>query len=170
MEAEHIKTIVPIVIQLVVAVIAIGGIYVTHRLNKTKEKTQYKREKLERAYMLTQHLFDGHKAEIYKLKASENVTGPDWRQNRKHPGEVMNELKMIVSVYFSELTRELDDVGKCHRILKEAFYKIDEEMFNGSSTWSSRGKVAIDMEKELKQLGKGLGSLKRGIVSLASKL
>ncbi len=140
MESEFIKVITPVVATLVGGLLTYLGIYSTQRLVRNKEQRQYMMAKLERTYMLTQSLYDGHKSEIGKLKASESMSAEAWMRRRKHPGEVMNEIKMIVGMYFPALQSSLDDVDKYHQVIKVSFLRIDEEVQNGSSTWAARKK------------------------------
>lgn len=169
-ESEFIKSIAPVLGALVGGLLTYLGIYSTQRLIRGKEQRQYLLAKLERAYLLTQSLYDGHKSEVSKLKASENITAADWMRRRKHPGEVMNEIKMIVGMYFPALQSALDDVDKYHQAIKESFLKIDQEMQSGSSKWVDRSKVANDMRTKLEYLGNRLTVLKHKIASQAGKL
>lgn len=170
MESEFIKLIVPVVATLVGGLLTYLGIYSTQRLTRIKEQRQYLQAKLERAYTLAQSLYEGHKTEITKLKASENVTPTDWMQHRKHPGEVMSELKMIVGMYFPALQSALDDADKYHQVIKVSFLNIDEEMLSGVSTWTLRNEAANDMKIELEHLGHCLTALKQEIASQVGKL
>lgn len=170
MELEFFKLLIPVVAALVGGLLTYLGIYSTQRLTRAKEKRQYLQAKLERAYTLAQSLYDGHKTEITKLKASESLTAAGWTQQRKHPGEIMSELKMIVGMYFPALQSTLEDVDKYHQVIKTSFLSIDEAMLNGSSTWTLRRSVANDMQTELEQLGNCLTALKKKIAKQVSIL
>ena len=170
MESEFIKLVVPVVASLVGGLLTYLGIFSTQRFTRIREQRQHLQAKLERAYTLAQSLYDGHKTEITKLKASENATATDWLEHRKHPGEVMSELKMIVGMYFPVLQSALNDVDKYHQVIKEGFLNIDEEMLRGVSTWTLRNEVANDMKIELEHLGDSLTALKQKIASQVGKL
>jgi hypothetical protein len=170
MESEFMKSIVPVIAAVVGGLFTYLSIYFTQRLTRLREQRQYLQAKLERAYTLAQSLYEGHNTEITKLKASENVTATEWMQLRKHPGEIMSELKMIVGMYFPALESALDNIDKHHQALKATFLNVDEEMQRGVSTWTLRNKAANDMKIELKHLGQCLTNLKQKIASQVGKL
>ena len=167
---DPIVSFIPVISALIGGLLTYLGIYATQRLTRTREQKQYYRVKLERAYMLAQSLYDGHKTEIDKLKASEKLQAAEWLQNRKHPGEVMSEIKMIAGMYVPALQSALDDVNKHHQVLKSTFLKIDEEMRSGASTWTSRSQTAREMNIELEHLGYRLNDLKRKLADQVKKL
>lgn len=100
----------PVIGALVGGLLTYLGVHSTQRLIHTREKMHYARAKLERVYMLTQSLYDGHKAEIDRLALSDSTSAVDWFKSRKHPGESMNAIKMTVAMYAPCLQVELNAI------------------------------------------------------------
>jgi hypothetical protein len=167
---EWIGPFSPVIGALVGGLLTYLGVQSTQRWIHEREKTQYVREKLERVYMLTQSLYDGHKAEIDRLALSDNTSAVDWFKSRKHPGESMNQIKMTVAMYAPRLQVALNAIDGPHQALKSALLQVDEEFQRGASTSTTRRATATTLQTQLNDLGIHLSVLKKGLVAEASKL
>jgi len=167
---EWIGPYSPVIGALVGGLLTYLGVHSTQRLIQKREKIEYARGKLERVYMLTQSLYDGHKTEIDRLALSDNTSAPDWFKSRKHPGESMNEIKMTVAMYAPGLQAELNAVDGPHQALKSALLQVDEDFQRGASTLTKRPATAMTLQTQLNDLGTQLSVLKKGLVAEASKL
>lgn len=156
--------IVPFMSAVVAAIIALLGVWIGQFLTGRREKREYKCTRLERAYLLCQKLYDGHKAEIAKVKiANHTISSRDWLQQRNHPGEHMNEIKMIVSMYAPGLQENLDEMDKGHQLLKDRFDTIDNKFSSGVNIDLSNQNLISNLESFLSTLGTGMNVLKEGL-------
>jgi hypothetical protein len=159
----EIQLLIPVIATLVGGLLTYLGVHSTQRLTEARERRRYLNEKFERAYLLAQTLYDRHRAEIEKLEASESISARNWMENRRHPGEVMAELRMIVQIYAPTLDSVLTQVAVHHRVLKDEFRAVDAEIKQGTSTFELRQELASKLYLELEALGKELNATKRAI-------
>jgi len=122
--------LLPLIATLLGCLFSYLGVFTAQRITQQRERIQYRCTKLERGYLLAQMLFDGHRSEIGKLAGVDTMTLAQWLAIRKHPGETMNELKMVVWMYAPRLSATLEKVDTHHQALKKEFWDIDRQVRN----------------------------------------
>jgi hypothetical protein len=169
-----LKPLVPLGAAFLGGVFSYLIVFKTQRITQKRERMQYQCSKLERGYLLVHALYDGHKAEIDKLASMGTMSGADWLKIRKHPGEAMSELKMIVAMYAPQLKPRLDTVNDVHQVLKKKFARIDKQARNNPGPPQTQSAPSAgfirSVERDLKALGLRATRLKLGFVTGVQKM
>ena len=145
---------------LVGGALTLLGTFASQKVLASKEKRKLICEKCERIYELCQRLYDGHFGEVQKLKNSKDDTPVSWIKKRKHPGEYMSELKMLVKMYAPTLQLHLDTADISHQQLKQKFRKVDSDFLKNESVWIDREALFDDLGGDLDLLGIALNDVK----------
>lgn len=146
------------------ALIAWLGSWYQNRLNGQAQKARLKAEKLERAYLLCQSIYDGHRREINNAKRYIPSEPGKFLEARLHPGMEMSELKMLIRSYTPALAASLDLLDTGHVPLKKAFRKLDEDVLN-KHVFDAQA-LAQDFKKwdrHLQDLSDGANAIKMGL-------
>jgi hypothetical protein len=176
METIADSPLLPVAAALLGGLFSYLAVYTTQRVTQQRERMQYRCGKLERGYLLAQLLYDGHKGEIDKLAMIRTMTPAEWMKIRKHPGEVMNELRMIVWMYAPRLETQLESAARAHTALKEAFVDIDRNVRDSAAAASSREKrirtkeLLPVLEGHLSLLARETRELKKGLAGTVQKI
>jgi len=148
----------------------IRGALIQSRLSEANRKNRLLAEKLERAYMLCQDIYDGHKREM--LNAVNNL--PDsptlFLERRNHPGKEVSELKMLIRSYAPDLKIKLVQLDKGHEPLKKEFRKLEQLVASGNISELSITEKNQQWEGYLSELGQGSNGIKAGIESVLNRL
>lgn len=120
--------------------------------------------------MLRQKLYDGHKREISLFRgANTETTREDWLKNRNHPGEIMAEIRMIVTMYAPSLHRELNTCAEYHGEIKRIMFEIDTAVQKGDTSAFSDQPLKDRLSDLLDKFGEESHTLRDGIVNLVQK-
>jgi hypothetical protein len=120
-------------------------------------------DRLEKAILLSQTIYDAHLARIDWLKSLDRPRANDWFQAPPHPGAEMNELKMIVGIYAETVTPKLVQYYSGHATLKKVFTEIRE----GAPEFSRWGNLGAELKREVEQ---GFADLEAGTAVLKDEL
>ena len=135
--ASHRKGLVVDPIDNILGVLAGGlmailGIHSQARLGASQERRRLRAEKLERAYLLCQAVYDGHKQELVKARRLLPAQTTEFSQSRKHPGAEMSELKMLVRCYAAAYAHDLKGMEDAHSALKKGFLDLEDRLGTAS--------------------------------------
>lgn len=145
------------------ALIGFLGAMIQLKINNGNQKSRLLAEKLERAHMLAQDVYDGHRKEILKAKRYLPVNIDEYLAKREHPGAKMNELKMLVYGYFPEFSKFLVDAERGHSELKAAFRSMDDKLAETGERQLSFDISSDDWDAALKLVASGTRELKKAL-------
>lgn len=161
---DVLKALIPSLNILLGAFIAWLGARYQAWVNDRIHKARLKTEKLERAYLLCQSIYDGHRREINNARRHLPSEPEKFMEARQHPGMEMSELKMLIRSYTPELADSLQLIDTGHEPLKKAFRKLEQDVLakhafdaqslnDGFSLW----------DRHLQDLSAGSNAIKRGL-------
>lgn len=141
------------------------------RHNERLQKTRIQIEKLERAHMLAQQIYDGHKREIGKARKYLPADPHAFSSARQHPGMEMSELKMLITIYLPSLKGSLEPIKAEHASLKTSFKTVDDQVLGEVQLYKADCLQTFRAwEQNLEDLGKGCDALKRGLEAELQRL
>ncbi|WP_247243730.1 hypothetical protein [Pseudorhizobium tarimense] len=124
-------------------------------------------ERLEKAYELSQSVYDGYELQNQLLLNTQLRDANEWLTLRKHPGKEMNELKMLIRVYADGLIEKLDAMDVHHQDLKTLHKRMDNVVREGTPPLSARTQTDQQrVEADLAALGDATNALKTELVTL----
>lgn len=168
---EILKALVPSLNILLGAFAAWLGARYQAWVNDRIQKARLKTEKLERAYMLCQSIYDGHRREINKAKSHLPSDPGKFMEARQHPGMEMSELKMLIRSYTPELADSLQLIDTGHEPLKKAFRKLEQQVLEKHAFDQQELSRSFGLwEQHLNDLGTGSNAIKRGLEQELLKL
>ena len=141
----------------------LGGLFQS-RISEKNRKRHIHAEKLERAYMLCQEIYDGHKREMLNAVNNLPYSPKLFLELRNHPGKETSELKMLIRCYAPELSPKLKELDKGHNPLRKDFRELEKRVASGETNFKP-GIVELDQQWQsyLSQLGQGTNGIKAGI-------
>ncbi|SMX29855.1 hypothetical protein TRP8649_03994 [Pelagimonas phthalicica] len=141
-----------------------GGIALFIRyLSGKAEKRRKRSEKLERAFLLSQEIYDSHSDRIDWLKTLDRPKPHEWFNAPRHPGSEMAELKYIIRGYFGAIEPHLLEYYRGHQCLKDVFRELREQ------TGEFKKWADVDQE-QCNSLKNGFEQLERGTRELKARL
>lgn len=163
------KVLIPLGAAFLGGMFSFAAVFVTQHLTLRRERLQYRCTKLERAYLLVNMLYNSHKTEIDKLAVLYPQSATEWLKSRQHPGDVMNELKMIIRMYAPGLRDRLNCLDTPHQELKCKFGMIEDEVRNSgplppSPTTPISTPKLDELRKQLTKLGVQSDELKDDLI------
>lgn len=146
------------------ALAALAGTLLQARLSERNNKRRLKAEKLERAYLLCQAVYDGHNREIINAKRYLPNSPEKYSEHRKHPGAEMSELKMLIRTHAKELSGSLTSIDSGHEPLKQSFRELDRVILSGALPNADALAARFNQwDIFLKNLSKGSSEIKKGL-------
>ncbi len=153
------------------ALCALLGAFVQKRFEEKYRKNAFLAQKLERAYLLCQEIYDGHNREINNALKTLPQNAKEFLDKRNHPGKETSELKMLIRSYAPDTANDLIDIDKGHDPLKKQFIELEKKLLSGNSiTQTELDQYNVVWQEKLKLLGDGSLSLKRKIEKKLNKL
>jgi hypothetical protein len=121
-------------------------------------------EKTEKAYMLSQALYEGHRREILNFEQNFQSEPAKYLVARKHPGNESAELKMILQCYFPTLEWFTKNIDIDHQPLKSLFIGFDSTALHDPKLTAVEHKEKLKVINEhLKALGETSNKLKAAL-------
>ncbi|MEZ0231231.1 MAG: hypothetical protein ACAH12_00195 [Methylophilaceae bacterium] len=153
------------------ALCGLGGAIIQNNLLAKNTKKQLLATKLERAYVLCQLIYDGHKREISNAKKNLPNNIPEYLNKRNHPGAEMSEVKLILRGYAPNISNNLTFLDNGHEPLKLAFIELDEKINSGSIPTSVELSTLFKVyDNHLKTLSVGSNKVKADIINELNNL
>jgi hypothetical protein len=151
------------------ALITYIGFYIQGRLSAKQLRNKLLLEKIERAYTLCQLVYEGHKREIENARKNFLSNRKVYISKRKHPGQEMSELKMLLRCYVPELNPFEVTLNLSHKPLKDELFKILDESTSIEKSFDSAefDSVMIKCDDHLKHLGETTVQLKKKLAGIA---
>lgn len=165
---EFAKGLLNLVGVLLGALCTYGGFRIQGRLQEQARKKSLLAEKLERAYELCQLVYEGHRHEINNARINIPHDVDRFKKSRKHPGNEMSELRMLIKSYARDLDTDLESLGEKHGHLKLSFLDIDDRVIEMKGLSGTELETIYETWREdLVLLGDASSELK---VNIADKL
>lgn len=125
-------------------------------------------EKTEKAYMLSQALYEGHRREILNFEQNFRTESAKYLAARKHPGNESAELKMILQCYFPTLEWFTKEINIDHQPLKNLFIGFDSAALHDPKlTLEEHAEKLKELNRHLKSLGDTSNKLKAALAAKA---
>ena len=144
--------------------------FLQHKFSQSTQRKKTILEKVEAAYALCQKAYDGHHREITLYEQTYTRDTVTYLHKRKHPGQDVSDLKMLIRCYFPAIESALEELDLSHKVLKKKFALFDAASLQAQQHESdSHIQEVNNLRRDLERFGHACNVIKLCLTDQAKK-